>query len=373
MTDDPTRAIPAAAMIAGRYRLDALVGRGGTAEVWKATDTSLERTVALKLVTVAHDESSARAADEAKTLARLSHPSLVQVYDAGTDTSGRPWVVMEFIEGETMADAVRRGPLPVHRIAEIGASVAEALDHVHAQGLVHRDVKPANVMLGRGGAVKLTDFGIARLVDAAKVTSTGLMVGTASYLAPEQVAGEPVGPPADVYSLGLLLLEALTGKREYDGPAVEAAMARLSRDPAMPPSLPLGWAPLLQAMTRREAGARPTSLEASQVLRGLSLGEATTVLAAPVPVPASVISAPSSPEATTVLRTTRPAATVTPPARNRTPIVVASAVAVAVLAGVGVALATGGSPAPKQIPQISRDLPKEISDPLRTLVTRVQP
>lgn len=363
--EEPTRAVPRAAMIADRYRLDALVGQGGTAEVWKATDTSLERTVALKLVTVAHDESSARAADEAKTLARLSHPSLVQVYDAGTDTSGRPWVVMEFVEGETMAEAVRRGPLPVHRIAEIGASVAEGLDHVHGQGLVHRDVKPANVMLGRGGAVKLTDFGIARLVDAAKVTSTGLMVGTASYLAPEQVAGEPVGPPADVYSLGLLLLEALTGKREYDGPAVEAAMARLTRDPAMPPSLPAGWGPLLKAMTGRAPGARPTALEAAQVLRGLARGEAPAVTTA-LPVR----------DATTVLPVVEPAVTrtvTTVPSKNRTPVIVAACLAVAVLSGVGVALATGGSPSPQQIPQISNEVPKEVADPLRALVNRVQP
>lgn len=369
--DDPTRAIPQAAVIAGRYRLDALVGQGGTAEVWRATDTSLERTVALKLVTVAHDESSARAADEARTLARLSHPSLVQVYDAGTDTSGRPWVVMEFVEGETMAAAVRRGPLAVHRIAEIGASVAEGLDHVHSQGLVHRDVKPGNVMLGVNGSVKLTDFGIARLVDAAKVTSTGLMVGTASYLAPEQVAGEPVGPPADVYSLGLLLLEALTGKREYDGPAVEAAMVRLTRDPVMPPSLPPGWAPLLQAMTRRSPGSRPTALEAAQVLRGLARGEA----------PAVTTALPMVQDATTVLPVTtvttvteQPSVrTVAAPARSRTPVVVAAAVAVAVLVGAGIALSTGGSRSPQQIPQISNEVPREIADPLRTLVNRVQP
>src|SRR5207302_1237636 len=123
-------------------------------------------------------------------------------------------------------------PLPVQRIGEIGVAVAQALDHVHTRGMVHRDVKPANVLLGRDDTVKLTDFGIARLVDAAKVTSTGLMVGTVAYLAPEQVSGEQVGPPADVYALGLVLLEALTGVREYDGPPVEAAMARLHRDPA---------------------------------------------------------------------------------------------------------------------------------------------
>src|SRR5690348_9372010 len=213
---EPTSAVPQAALVAGRYRLDRLVGRGGTAEVWQATDTSLDRVVALKLVTAPHDESAVRAADEARTLAQLSHPSLVQVYDAGTDNSGRPWVVMEYVDGQTLADAIHKAPLPVQRIAEIGAAVAGALAHVHARGMVHRDVKPANVLLGKDGSVKLTDFGIARLIDAARVTSTGLMIGTASYLAPEQVAGEPVGPAADVYALGLVLLEALTGVRVYD-------------------------------------------------------------------------------------------------------------------------------------------------------------
>ena len=280
--DDPTQAVPTAAVIAGRYRLDELVGRGGTAEVWKATDTSLDRVVALKLVTVAHDESPARAADEARTLARLSHPSLVQVYDAGTDDHGRPWVVMEFVDGETLADAIRRAPMPTRRLTEIGLAVAEALDHVHAQGLVHRDVKPANVMVGRGGKTKLTDFGIARLVDAAKVTSTGLMVGTASYLAPEQVSGEPVGPPADVYALGLVLLEGFTGVREYEGPAVEAAMARLHRPPTLPATLPAGWPALLTAMTDRQPSQRPTAAEVARVLRGLLGGQTTTVLSQPM-------------------------------------------------------------------------------------------
>ncbi len=113
--EDRTQAVPTAAVIAGRYRLDELVGRGGTAEVWRATDTSLERTVALKLVTGAHDESAARAADEARTLARMSHPSLVQVYDAGTDATGRPWVVMEFVDGRTLGQAIASG-------AAVGAS-----------------------------------------------------------------------------------------------------------------------------------------------------------------------------------------------------------------------------------------------------------
>jgi serine/threonine protein kinase len=350
--DDPTQAVPAAAVIGGRYRLDNLVGRGGTAEVWQATDTSLDRVVALKLVTVAHDESSARAADEARTLARLSHPSLVQVYDAGTDSSGRPWVVMEFVDGETLADAIRRGPLAVRRITEIGVAVAEALDHVHAQGLVHRDVKPANVLMGRGGRVKLTDFGIARLVDAAKVTSTGLMVGTASYLAPEQVAGEVVGPPTDIYAFGLMLLETLTGKREYEGPAVEAAMARLHRAPVLPATLPAGWGSLLAAMTARDAADRPTAAEVARVLRGMLGGDTTTVL----PQRTAAI-----PDATRALPVVPP--TVVPvKTSHRTAWIVAAAIAVVALGIGGLVASQQKTATPRPIHPVSTDVP----DPLRT-------
>jgi serine/threonine protein kinase len=361
--DEPTRAVPSAAVIAGRYRLERLVGRGGTAEVWQATDTSLDRRVALKLVTAPHDESAVRAADEARTLAQLSHPSLVQVYDAGTDTSGRPWVVMEYVDGQTLADAVRSSPLPVARIAEIGAAVADALAHVHARGMVHRDVKPANVLLGKDGSVKLTDFGIARLVDAAKVTSTGMMVGTASYLAPEQVSGEPVGPPTDVYALGLVLLETITGAREYDGPAIEAAMARLHRSPVMPATLPPGWEGVLSAMTSREVELRPSAADAAKALRALQHGDATTVLAPPAGVQRTTV----LPRTTTVPVTTPVAAT---PAR-RAPWVIAGLLAVAVLGAAGYALAQQGSPTPREVPGVSRDLPTPLQTDLQDFVDQV--
>lgn len=364
-SDEPTRAMPAAAVIGGRYRLDRLVGRGGTAEVWQATDTQLDRRVALKLVTGAHDESAARAADEARTLAQLSHPSLVQVYDAGTDTSGRPWVVMEFVEGHTLAEAIRRNPLPVHRIAEIGAAVAEALAHVHARGMVHRDVKPANVLLGKDGSVKLTDFGIARLVDAAKVTSTGLMVGTASYLAPEQVAGEPVGPPADVYALGLVLLEALTGTREYDGPAIEAAMARLHRSPVMPPSLPPGWTGLLSTMTLREVEHRPSAEQAARAFRSLLAGEDATTVIAPAP-----RTAPS--QHTTVLpRTSAVPAPPPPSSSKKVAWVVAGLLAAVALGAGGFALSQQGSATPAQVPPVSTDLPQRLQNDLQEFVDQV--
>ncbi|HVE75010.1 MAG TPA: serine/threonine-protein kinase [Mycobacteriales bacterium] len=284
MTDHPTVAVPggdAARLVGDRYRLDALCGRGGSAEVWSALDEALERRVAIKLVTTAAEDQSGRVAGEARLLARLNHPGLVPVYDAGTDESGRPYVVMELVVGETLADTVRRGPLPALRAAEVGRGLAEALAYVHAQGMIHRDVKPGNVLVGADGRVRLTDFGIARLTDAAKVTATGLTVGTASYLSPEQVTGAVVGPASDVYSLGLVLLEVLKGSREYDGGAMEAALARLSRPPVIPDNLPLGWPDLLAAMTDLDAQQRPSAEQAAVDLARMSEGgTATTVLAA---------------------------------------------------------------------------------------------
>ena len=372
---DPTQAMPsgggAPVVVASRYRLQSLLGRGGTAEVWRAEDEALARDVALKLVTVPTDESAARAGEEARLLARLSHPGLVPVYDAGSDERGRPWVVMELVEGETLADTLKRGPLTSQRAAAVGRSIAEALAYVHGQGLLHRDVKPANILVGNDGRVRLTDFGIARLVDAARVTSTGMMVGTASYLAPEQVAGEPVGPPADVYALGLVLLECLTGQREYAGSTVEVALARLHRPPQVPTTLPAGWPGLLQAMTARDPAARPTPAQAAadlgQVLAG---GEATTVLAA----------APAV-ERTTALPRTRVAEAYTAPAAVAPPVAavrpaprrtsaasyVVALLLLAAVVAVGAYVLTNRETPVVELPTVSEQLPDQLRTDLQRL------
>jgi len=372
---DATQAMPTGGgepvVIADRYRLVNLLGRGGTAEVWRAEDGALGRSVALKLVTVPTDDSAARAGEEARLLAKLSHPGLVPVYDAGTDERDRPWVVMELVEGETLSDTIRRGAVPSVRCAEIGRSIADALGYVHAQGLVHRDVKPGNVLMGLDGRVRLTDFGIARLVDAARVTSTGMMVGTASYLAPEQVAGEPVGPPSDVYALGLVLLEVLTGEREYAGSTVEVALARLQRQPSVPRTLPAGWPGLLTAMTAREPAARPTPGEAAQELARIAAGgESTTVLPAATPAVARTSVLPRTRVAPAPARVEEPL----PPRRTvsaaprRSPwpvLLLLLAILVAGIGGVLYAQSQDGTTGP--LPAVNPELPPELRDPLQQL------
>lgn len=377
---EPTQAMPAGPrdVVAGRYALDTLLGRGGSAEVWRARDELLDRPVALKLVTAAHDESTSRAADEARTLARLNHPGLVPVYDAGTDGEGRPWVVMELVEGQTLSQALQQGGLPPDRVAQVGRSIAEALAYVHDKGLVHRDVKPANVLLGTDGRARLTDFGIARLIDSAKVTSTGMMVGTASYLAPEQVAGEPVAAPADVYALGLLLLECLTGRREYQGSTVEVALSRLHRAPEIPADLPQGWPGLLRAMTDRDPARRPTARAVARDLAAIDAGGAatTTLLAAPVADGTSVLPRPpvAATQAVPVLHEPAYRQPAPAPARQRSqawPWVLVLVALVAALVVGGLLYDRSRGAATVQIPAVNPDLPAQIRDPLQQLQNEV--
>ena len=281
-----------------------------------------------------------------RTLAQLDHPNLVTVYDAG-EANDQPYLVMQLIEGDTLADELRRGPIGPERTARYGAALADALAYVHEQGFVHRDVKPANVLIAADGRVHLADFGIARLVDSAHVTRTGDVLGTPAYFAPEQVSGGAVGSGADVYALGLMLLECLTGQRAFEGTAMEVAMARMNRDPEIPSSVPASWHDLLRAMTAREAGDRLTASAAAEQLRRLAAGEdvdRTVVLAGPV-----IAGTVPSPDATSVMPATavatqapatsayrpQPAA----PARRRSPAVWVAALLLVVLAAVAIGIA----------------------------------
>src|SRR5205085_2838716 len=257
-----------ARLLGGRYRLEDRLGGGAVADVYRAVDERLHRAVAVKLFRGDAAEELQRHEAEMRTLARLEHPSLVTVYDAGDD-DGQPYLVMQLVEGDTLADELARGPLGADRAGRYGAALADALAYVHAQGFVHRDVKPANVLIAGDGRVHLADFGIARLVDSAHVTRTGDVLGTPAYFAPEQVSGDAVGPAADVYALGVMLLECLTGRRPFEGTSMEVAMARLHRDPELPTTLPGQWREVLAAMTARDSAQRITSAQAAAALRAL--------------------------------------------------------------------------------------------------------
>ena len=197
-------------------------------------------------------------------MARLQHPNIVAVFDAGTD-AGVSFVVMQLIDGVTLAERTRASPLAPTETAQVGMAVANALAHVHSLGMVHRDIKPGNIMCGANGTVFLTDFGIVRLIGRTRLTQHGT-IGTVSYLAPEQVRGEDVGTAADIYALGLVLLECLTGAPEYPGSSAESAIARLTRPPRVPSTVPQGWADLLTSMTANDPAARPSAREVARIL-----------------------------------------------------------------------------------------------------------
>jgi serine/threonine protein kinase len=259
-----------ARILAGRYRLDALIGSGGAADVYRGLDLRLRRPVAVKVFRAGTGFDTEEAfRSEAVILARLQHPGLVTAFDAGQH-DGDAFLVMQLIDGQTLKSRIAEGPLSCEAAAALGAALADALAHAHEVGIVHRDVKPSNIILDSSGHPHLTDFGISRLLDATTRTATGTLTGTAAYLSPEQVLGRPVGRPADIYALGLVLLESVTGRLEYDGGPLEAAIARLHRRPVLPDFLPDGFATLLRDMTSLEEQDRPMARDCAQALTGLA-------------------------------------------------------------------------------------------------------
>ena len=265
MTDD---SLPTEALLDGRYHLRECVGQGGMARVYRAEDSLLGRTVAIKMLRAETEQGAAseRARGEMTVLASLNHPALVTLYDAQLHPGRAEYLVMEFVDGPTLAERIAQGPLPSDEVAALAADLAEALHVVHGAGIVHRDIKPSNVLLtgrslaGSRSGAKLADFGISVLVDAARLTSPGTVIGTAAYLAPEQLNGAAPAPAADIYALGLVLREALTGERAFaEAEGIGATLARLIDPPAIPESVGPAWSALLQRMTATDPEDRPSA------------------------------------------------------------------------------------------------------------------
>ncbi|WP_234346486.1 serine/threonine-protein kinase [Cellulomonas timonensis] len=271
-----------------RYLVDGPLGHGGMGTVFRGTDSRLTRSVAIKVFSLdgVAPREIRRYADEARMLGALSHPGLVALLDVGADLgpASEPlaFLVMELVEGRTLREHIDTGPMPPAEVADVGRQLAEALRHAHAVGVVHRDLKPANVLVAREAVLsgdaeaprtstKLADFGIAQSMDGESTPGAegGPTFGTASYLSPEQALGRPLGPQSDVYSLGLVLLECLTGRRAYPGEALASSLARLLDAPEVPDTFGPAWAALLRSMTAATPEERPTTDQVAEQLRRL--------------------------------------------------------------------------------------------------------
>jgi eukaryotic-like serine/threonine-protein kinase len=342
------------------------------ADVYEAHDGVLGRRVAVKVFRDETDIETSRARQqlEIQALGRLQHPNIVAVFDAGID-GDVSFVVMQLIDGVTLAERARASALAPAEIARVGRAVADALAHVHSFGMVHRDIKPGNIMCGANGTVFLTDFGIVRLVGRTRLTQHGT-IGTVSYLAPEQVRGEDVGTTADIYALGLVLLECLTGAPEYPGSSAESAIARLSRPPRVPTSVPQSWTDLLTEMTADNPAARPSAREVARILHDLS---ATSPPARTAAVDESATQVRTKPMTVAPqMRSQRPA-----PTRSRQRVIAAGLPAAGVLAAVLIVavlvwlLPHGSNLTPGQPAPTASAGPDRLRQDLQDLQSAVQP
>jgi serine/threonine-protein kinase len=291
------------AALAGRYEVIRPLGHGAMAVVDLARDVELDRPVALKRLAenLARDEEVRRRfVREGRLAARLSHPNVVRVFDVGED-GGRPFIAMEYVAGETLAELIaRRGPLPPAEAAELGVQMCAGLAAAHAAGLVHRDVKPQNLLLGRDGVLKLGDFGIAVGTEGTRLTMAGTVLGTAGYLAPEQARGEQVTAAADIYALGAVLCELLTGEPPRSSGSLaelgRADSSRVERLLARAPGIPVDLAAVVRECLAERPEDRPTSAAAVARRLAPTSSEAETLALPPDPgLPATRILAPATP------------------------------------------------------------------------------
>ncbi|HVM19544.1 MAG TPA: Stk1 family PASTA domain-containing Ser/Thr kinase, partial [Egibacteraceae bacterium] len=287
LSGQPTR------ILAGRYALQGLLGQGGMADVELAHDQVLDRQVAVKILHSRYADDPAfleRFKREARAAASLNHPNMVAVYDTG-EQDARPFIVMEYVAGRSLREVLRREGVLPQRAGEIASDAALALHYAHERGLVHRDIKPANIMVSNEGQVKVTDFGIARAVNAETVTQTAAVFGTAAYIAPEQAQGLDVDARTDVYSLGVVLYEMLTGRQPFAADsAVALAYKHVSEDPVRPTELNPEISPemesvVLRAMAKnpdnRYQSARELHEDIQRAMRGLTVAAPPIMAYAP--------------------------------------------------------------------------------------------
>jgi serine/threonine-protein kinase len=335
-------------LIAGRYRLLEPLGRGAMSSVWLAQDEELERRVAVKMLAPSADR--ARFEREARAAAALSHPNICALYDYG-DADGRPYMVLEYLPNGSLEERLKDGPLPDAEALRIATEMAAGLAHAHERGLVHRDLKPANVLFDAEDRAKIADFGIARMGGSGTLTEAGTVLGTASYISPEQASGRPAGPASDVYSFGVILFRMLTGRLPFVSTnAME--LVRMHRDDP-PPSVaefrgdaPARLESLAAAALAKDPAERPA--DGAALMRELRGGgredDDATMMLAPSAYPAAA-------DATQVLRPVRP-----PRQRRRRELWLVPLLLVLLGGGVALALVTtgggGGTPTTNPLPSL---------------------
>lgn len=350
--------MPAPETLAGRYQLRGLLGHGGMGDVYDGWDLRLGRPVAVKVLRsdlAAAADIRLRFESEARTAATINHPNVVAVYDSGED-GGRPFIVMERLPGRTLADEIAEAPVPAGRVRVVLADVLSALGAAHAAGVLHRDIKPGNVLFSTAGAVKVTDFGIAKTAESNQ-TATGEVLGTVAYLSPDRIEGKPAGVTDDLYAVGVMGYEMVAGFRPFSGDNIlSVARAILQHDAAPLRALSHSADPMLVGTIERAMAPDPVArFSDAESMRRALLVQPTHPLSAP-PVPAAVppatraFTSPIPPSAAYAAQT-QPA----PESRSqRRPLVAAVAVAaaiVAVVAGIlAVSLGSDSSDAPATTP-----------------------
>ena len=357
----------------GRYRVEDMLGSGGMALVYRARDEELDRPVAIKVLAdnlAADDAFRKRFVREARLAAQLAHKNVAQVYDSG-EADGRPYIVMEYVEGETFAELLaRRGRIPPAEAIQLALQVCAGLEHAHRAGLVHRDIKPQNLLISGDGTVKIVDFGIARSSHGTRLTEAGSVLGTAAYLAPEQAAGEDVTPAADVYALGVVLYELLAGRTPHTAESLTQFLTRGHEQPIpalreLAPEVTETLEDVVMRCLARIPAYRPASADAL----------AGDLASASAEVPTVAVSGPPGDEAPTRVATDRPTPAAEPrefrfrwlAGRPRALAVAVAAVALVLVAGAVLAFSDDSDPRspPTQVERSPQEQAGDLSNWLR--------